>query len=149
MILLAYRHGLRASELVGLQRSDFDLRAQTIYCRRVKNGRQSVHPMKSDEVAAVERVLREHKWQSRKYVFGSDRSEKMSRSAFWRVVSRAGERAGLPFKVYSHQLRHACGQYLSNKGCELRLIQEYLGHNYFNNTIRYTRLNQARFEGLW
>jgi site-specific recombinase XerD len=149
MILLAYRHGLRASEVVGLQRSDLDLRAHAIYCRRVKGGRQSVHPMKSDEVVAVERALRERKWQSSEYVFGSDRSEKMTRSAFWRVVSQAGKRAGLPFKVYSHQLRHGCGYYLCNKGCELRLVQEYLGHNYVNNTVRYTRLNPARFEGLW
>lgn len=50
---------------------------------------------------------------------------------------------------YAYQLRHACGYYLSNKGCELRLIQDYLGHKNINNTVRYTRLNPARFEGLW
>jgi site-specific recombinase XerD len=149
MILLAYRHGLRATELVGLRLSDLDLHAGTIYCRRAKGGRRSVHPMKEDEVAAVERVLRERKWQSSEYVFESERSEKITRSAFWRVVSQTGERAGLPLKTYAHQLRHACGYYLSNKGCELRLIQEYLGHKNINNTVRYTRLNPARFKGLW
>jgi site-specific recombinase XerD len=63
------------------------------------------------------------------YVFQSERSEKLSRSAFWRIVSSAGDRAGLPVKAYAHQLRHACGYYLANKGCDLRLIQDYLGHN--------------------
>src|SRR6266567_6696336 len=58
MILLAYRHGLRASELVNLRVSDLDLSAGTIYCRRAKNSRSSLHPMKPDEVAAVEKVLR-------------------------------------------------------------------------------------------
>ena len=53
------------------------------------------------------------------YVFRSERSEKMSRSAFWRIVSRAGARAGLPVKAYAHSLRHACGYYLANKGCDL------------------------------
>ena len=45
MILLAYRHGLRASELVNLRLSDLDLQAGTIYCRRAKGSRSSLHPM--------------------------------------------------------------------------------------------------------
>jgi site-specific recombinase XerD len=73
----------------------------------------------------------------------------MSRSAFWRIVSQAGRRAQLPVKAYAHQLRHACGYYLANKGCDLRLIQDYLGHKQIQNTVRYTALNPARFAGLW
>jgi site-specific recombinase XerD len=149
MILLAYRHGLRASELVNLRVSDLDLHAGTIYCRRAKGGRKSVHPMKADEIDAVKWVLRRRKWPQSDSVFQSDRVETITRSAFWRIVSKAGKRAGLPFKAYAHQLRHGCGYYLSNKGCELRLIQDYLGHVNINNTVRYTRLNPARFEGLW
>jgi site-specific recombinase XerD len=149
MILLAYRHGLRASELVALRVTDLDRSAGTIYCRRAKGSRSTLHPMKADEVVAVERVLRERKRRSSAYVFESDRSEKMSRSAFWRIVSQAGKRAGLPVKAYAHQLRHACGYYLANKGCDLRLIQDYLGHKQIQNTVRYTALNPARFAGLW
>src|SRR5271169_4735458 len=133
MILLAYRHGLRASELVNLRVSDLDLHAGTIYCRRAKGGRRSIHPMKADEIDAVKRVLGRRKWPQSDSVFQSDRVATMTRSAFWRIVSEAGKRAGLPFKAYTHQLRHGCGYYLSNKGCELRPIQEYLGHNYINN----------------
>ncbi len=58
MILIAYRHGLRASELVNLRVSDLDLSTGTIYCRRAKGSRSSLHPMKPDEVAALEKVLR-------------------------------------------------------------------------------------------
>ena len=103
--------------------------------------------MKADEVAAIERALRERKRQASDYVFHSDRSEKMSRSAFWRIVSQAGKRAGLPVKAYAHQLRHACGYYLANKGCDLRLIQDYLGHKQIQNTVRYTALNPAEVRG--
>jgi len=88
MILLAYRHGLRASEVTGLRWSDLDLAAGTIYCRRAKNSRSSLHPMKPDEVAALGKVLRDRKPQSTEYVFHSERSEKMSRCAFWRIVSQ-------------------------------------------------------------
>ena len=149
MILLAYRHGLRASELVNLRVSDLDLHAGTIYCRRSKGGRRSVHPMKADEIDAVKRVLGRRKWPQSDSVFQSDRVETMTRSAFWRIVSQAGKRAQLPVKAYAHQLRHACGYYLANKGCDLRLIQDYLGHKQIQNTVRYTALNPARFAGLW
>lgn len=149
MILIAYRHGLRASELVQLRWSDIDLERGTMYCRRAKGSRSSVHPMKPDEVAALEKVFARRKLQASDYVFPSERSEKMSRSAFWRVVAQAGERADLPVKAYAHLLRHSCGYFLANKGCDLRLIQDYLGHKQIQNTVRYTALNPARFVGLW
>jgi integrase len=149
MILLAYRHGMRASEVTGLRLSDLDLNAGTIYCRRAKGSRSSLHPMKPDEAAALAKVLRDRGVHATDYVFQSERAQKLSRSAFWRIVSRAGDRAGLPVKAYAHQLRHACGYYLANKGCDLRLIQDYLGHKQIQNTVRYTALNPAGFAGLW
>lgn len=94
MILLAYRHGLRASELVGLRWSDFDLERGTIYCPRAKDSGSTVHPLKRDEVAALERLLRQH--SASQYVFRSELAQRMSRSAFWLVVAEAGERAALP-----------------------------------------------------
>ena len=105
--------------------------------------------MKRDEVTAIEKVLARRAPPASDYVFQSERAEKMSRSAFWRIVTRAGERAGLPVKAYAPQLRHACGYYLANKGCDLRLIKEYLGHKQIQDTVRYTALNPARFAGLW
>jgi integrase len=120
MILLAYRHGLRASEVTGLRWSDLDLATGTIYCRRAKGSRSSLHPMKPDEAGALEKVLVRRQLPASDYVFQSERAEKMSRSAFWRVVSQAGARTGLPVRAYAHQLRHACGYYLANKGCRTR-----------------------------
>src|SRR5260370_40487847 len=105
--------------------------------------------MKPDEVAALEKVLRDRKLQVSEYVFQSERGEKMCRSAFWRVVAQAGQRAGLAVHAYAHLLRHSCGYYLANQGCDLRLIQDYLGHKQIQNTVRYTALNPARFAGLW
>ncbi len=96
MILLAYRHGLCASEVINLRVSDLDLSTGTIYCRRTKGSRSSLHPMKPDEVVVLKKVLRNCKLQATEYVFQSERAEKLSRSAFWRIVSQAGDRAGLP-----------------------------------------------------
>src|SRR5688572_4954182 len=73
MILLAYRHGLRASELVNLRVSDVDLATGTIYCRRAKGSRSSLHPMKPDEVTALEKVLARRELPASDYVFQSER----------------------------------------------------------------------------
>lgn len=125
MILLAYRHGFRASELVELRVCDIDSCAATVHCRRRKGSNSSVHPMKRDELEAIERVLRDRDLDPRDHLFRSERGERLTRYAFWRIVSEAGKRAGLPMKTYAHQLRHACGYALANKGCDLRLIQDY------------------------
>ena len=95
-----------------------------------------------------DRVLRASTTRAGDYVFRSERGERMSRSAFWRLVAQAGERAGLAVHAYAHLLRHS-GYYLANKGCDLRLIQDYLGHKQIQNTVRYTTLSPARFAGLW
>src|SRR5207237_8451111 len=81
MILIAYRHGLRASEVTGLRVSDIDLKRGTIYCRRAKNSRSRLHPLKPDDAAGVEKVLRHRKLRANEYMFQSERAEKLSRSA--------------------------------------------------------------------
>ena len=124
MILLAYRHGLRAPSSSNLRVSDLDLASGTIYCRRAKGSRSSLHPMKPDEVVALERVLRERRLQATDYVFQSERADKDEPQ---RVLAHRFERrgrAGLPVKTYAHLLRHSCGYFLANKGCDLRLIQD-------------------------
>src|SRR5512134_2955570 len=69
MVLLAYRHGFRASELVELRTGDVDLGAGTIYCRRRNGSNSSVHPMKKDEIEAIERVMRNRRIKTNDYVF--------------------------------------------------------------------------------
>jgi type 1 fimbriae regulatory protein FimB len=79
MILLAYRHGLRASEVTGLRVSDVDLKRGTVYCRRAKNSHSSLHPLKPEEAAALDKVLRQRRLRANEYVFQSERAEKLRR----------------------------------------------------------------------
>jgi len=65
------------------------------------------------------------------------------------LVEQIGKCAELGFKVNPHMLRHSTGYYLANKGCDTRLIQDYLGHRNITHTVRYTRTSAHRFEGLW
>ncbi len=64
------------------------------------------------------------------------------------LIAAAARRAGLP-PVYPHMLRHFCGFALANRGYDLRLIQDYLGHRDPRHTVNYTLIAGSRFEGIW
>jgi len=149
IILLAYRHGLRISEVTDLRKSDLDLHAARINCRRLKGSQQNIHPVEGDELRLIKRWLRKHPAPNSDYLFVSERGTPITRQAGWRILKETGEKAGLSIAVHPHMLKHSCGYYLADKGCDTRLIQEYLGHKNIQNTVRYTQTNAKRFEGLW
>ena len=103
MILIAFRHGLRASELTGLRWSDVELATGRLHVRRVKNGSPSVHPLQGDELRALRRLQREQ--QPSSHVFTTERGGPMTPKGFNTAMHRIGERAGMPFPVHPH----SCG----------------------------------------
>jgi integrase len=148
IILIAYRHGLRASELVDLRWEQIDFASATLHVHRLKRGTPSVHPLRGDELRALRRLHREQDPKS-PFVFTSERGAPFTRAGFARMVERAGEAAGFPFKVHPHMLRHACGYALANRGHDTRALQAYLGHRNIQHTVRYTELSPSRFKDFW
>jgi len=148
MILVAYRHGLRASELVDLRWEQVDFRTATLHVRRVKQGTPSTHPVMGDELRALRRLQREQDPKS-PFVFTSERGAPFTTAGFARMVERAGVGAGLPFKAHPHMLRHACGYALANNGHDTRALQAWLGHRNIQRTVRYTELSPMRFKDFW
>jgi type 1 fimbriae regulatory protein FimB/type 1 fimbriae regulatory protein FimE len=115
MVLVAYRHGLRVSELVDLRWTQVDFGTATLHVRRVKQGTPSTHPILGDELRALRRLQREQDPKS-PFVFTSERGAPFSTAGFARMLERAGVEAKLGFKAHPHMLRHACGYALANKG---------------------------------
>ena len=148
MILVAYRHGLRVSELVDLRWDQVDFRTATLHVRRVKQGTPSTHPILGDELRALRRLQREQEPQS-PFVFTSERGSPFTAAGFARMVERAGAEARLGFKAHPHMLRHACGYALANRGHDTRALQAYLGHRNIQHTVRYTELSPKRFKDFW
>ena len=148
MVLVAYRHGLRASELVDLQWSQVDFRMATLHVRRVKQGTPSTHPILGDELRALRRLQREQDPRS-PFVFTSERGAPFTTAGFARMIERASAEARLAFKAHPHMLRHACGYALANKGHDTRALQAYLGHRNIQHTVRYTELSPTRFKDFW
>lgn len=146
MILIAFRHGFRTSELCPLQWSDVEFESGTLHLRRAKGGTTSTHPLLGDELRALRALKREAKSP---FVFVSERGAPFSSAGFAKLVERAGIEAKLPFKAHPHMLRHATGYALANKGTDTRTLQAYLGHRSIQSTVRYTELAPGRFKNLW
>ena len=147
MLLVAFRHGLRASELCGLEWSQVDFNSATLYVRRVKNGKPATHPIRGDEMRALRKLQREA--PKSPFVFVSERGTPFSPHGFNWLVKRAGQKAGLPFQAHAHMLRHSAGYKRAGDGHDMRAIQDYLGHTNVQNTVRYTQLAPGRFRDFW
>jgi type 1 fimbriae regulatory protein FimB len=147
LLLLMYRHGLRVSEATGLRRDEIDLDRARVWVRRLKNGLAVEHPIAGDELRALKRYLAT-RTDGLPWLFVSERGQPLARQSVNYLVAAAAKRAGLPH-VHPHMLRHSCGFALANRGTDLRLIQDYLGHRDPKHTAHYTRVAGHRFEGLW
>jgi integrase len=145
MLLIAYRHGLRAAELVDLRWDQIDLgRNAALHVRRVKRGTPATHPLQGDEMRALRALPR-----TSPFVFTSERGSPFTTAGFRKMVARLGVEAGFKFGVHPHMLRHATGYALANKGVDTRALQAYLGHKNIQHTVRYTELSPTRFKDFW
>ena len=147
MILVAFKHGLRVSELVLLRWEQVDLDQGLLHVHRLKRGTPSTHPLGGTEIRALRKIKRDDPASC--FVFNSERKGPMTPSTFHRVVSRAGKLASLPFPAHPHMLRHATGFKLANDGQDTRAIQHYLGHKNIQHTVVYTTLTPERFRNFF
>lgn len=147
LLTLAYRHGLRVSELVALRWDMIDLKQGLLHVNRLKNGIASVHPLRGPELRALRKMAREY--PDTPYIFVTERKGPLTPDTVRKLIARAGEAAKIPFSVHPHMLRHACGYKLANEGHDTRAIQHYLGHKNIQHTVRYTELSPTRFKDFW
>lgn len=145
MILMAYRHGLRVSELVKLRWSQIDLEMESMHVHRLKRGKPGMQPLGRREIQALNGLTKSES----PFVFVSLRGGPVTAAGFRKTLTRIGEAAGFTFPVHPHMLRHACGFKLANDGRDTRAIQSYLGHRNIVHTVTYTELAAGRFRGFW
>lgn len=147
MILLAFRHGLRVSELISLRWQQINLKAGLLHVHRLKNGLDSTHPLFGPELRALRKVNRQY--PDTDYVFLSERKAPMTPSTFGKILSRAAIAAGIKVAVHPHMLRHSTGYKLANDSQDTRSIQQYLGHRNIRHTTRYTEISPSKFNKFW
>ncbi len=147
LILTAYRHGLRVSELVALRWDMVDLKQGLLHVSRLKNGVTSTHPLRGPELRALRKLQRDY--PDTPFLFVTERKGPLTTSAVRTIIARAGETAKIGFPVHPHMLRHSTGYKLANDGHDTRAIQHYLGHKNIQHTVRYTELAAGRFNDFW
>jgi len=147
IILMMYRHGLRVSEAISLKRSDVNLAQSRLWVKRLKNGLSVEQPIDGEELRAIKRYLAS-RTDMLPWLFISERQQALTRQSINYIIKTAAKLTET-HDIHPHTLRHTCGYYLANRGYELRLIQDYLGHRDPKHTVHYTRIASFRFEGLW
>ena len=147
MILIAYRHGLRASEVCDLGWDAVDFEQAELHVSRKKKGKATKHPLRGEELRELRKLRKASPHAA--FVFTSERGGPFTPESFNWMVKRAGVKAKLPFQVHAHMLRHACGYKLANDGHDTRSLQDYLGHRDIRHTVRYTELSTKPFRDFW
>jgi type 1 fimbriae regulatory protein FimB/type 1 fimbriae regulatory protein FimE len=141
IFLLAYRHGLRASEVGLLQRNDFDNKQLRLSIHRLKGSLSGVHPLQADEVRILKSYLRTRE-DSLPYLFPSRKGAPISRAMLDVLIKAYGEKAKLPDnKRHFHVLKHSIATHLLDTGADIRFVQDWLGHANIQNTVIYAQIS--------
>jgi integrase len=146
LLLLMFRHGLRAGEACLLKWDAVMLEERCIAISRLKGSNSGVHRLQPDELEALVRLR--DRYSGSYALFVNERGARLTTGAISKMMKRSGELADLPLPVHPHMLRHSCGYYLAEQGLPTRDIQEYLGHKNIQHTVRYTAANPARFDRI-
>ena len=149
MLLVAYCHGLRASEVCNLRMEDIDLRAGTIRCRRLKCSLETVQTLSPhrgnillDEVRALREWLKARKDDHSGYLFLSAKGGAISRVQFFRLFQRYAEAAGLPpAKRHPHCLKHSMVSHMIEEDQNLAKVQMAAGHRAISSTMKYVSVS--------
>jgi integrase/recombinase XerD len=153
LLELMYASGLRASETIGLEVGDVDLEHGIVQARG-KGSKERLVPVGQKAVAAVRAYLRsgrphlDHTAEERK-LFLNFRGGPLTRQGLYKIVLRHAKTAGLDGKMSPHTLRHSFATHLLSGGCDLRSVQEMLGHADLSTTQLYTHLSGEELKEVY
>jgi site-specific recombinase XerD len=144
LFLLAHRHGLRASEIARLHRTDVDLQQGRITINRLKSSLSAVYPLQTDVIKMLRSNLRT-RTDSSPYLFISNLGVPIDRRTLWCAMQTYGEKAGLPpEKCKFHCLKQSIATHLLDAEADLAFVKHSLEHKNIQNTVIYARLTTGR-----
>ncbi len=152
MLELLYATGLRVSELINLKQSQINFN-QGVLRIVGKGDRERLIPLTDESQRWIRdfidgprmEILLERQTD---YLFPTRRGDRMTRQAFWHIIKRYAEKAGIRKKMSPHSLRHAFATHLLNRGADLRVVQLLLGHSDLSTTQIYTHVARERLKKL-
>ena len=145
MLMLAYKHGLRASEICNLRLDDIDLRNGSVVVQRLKGSLRTTQALTEhrgepllNEIKALREWLRERRDDGSDFLFNSQKGGRLDRSQIFRLFRAIAIEAGLAAeKRHPHTLKHSIASHLVSANVNLALIRQQLGHKSISSTMRY------------
>ena len=152
MLELLYATGLRVSELINLKQSQINFN-QGVLRIVGKGDRERLIPLTEESVRWLKEFINGPRMEillerQTDYLFPTRRGDRMTRQAFWHIIKRYAEKAGIRKKMSPHSLRHAFATHLLNRGADLRVVQMLLGHSDLSTTQIYTHVARERLKDL-
>jgi integrase/recombinase XerD len=153
LLEVMYACGLRASETIGLELPDVDLRRGFLRARG-KGSKERLVPLGAKAVAAVNSYLRGGRpklvgEREEPKLFVNFRGGSLTRQGLYKIVQKHARAAGLEGKMSPHTLRHTFATHLLAGGCDLRAVQEMLGHADVSTTQVYTHLSGEQLKDAY
>ena len=152
MLELLYATGLRVSELINLQQSQVNFN-QGVLRIVGKGDRERLIPLGDESQRWLKEFIDGPRMEillerQTDYLFPTRRGDRMTRQAFWHIIKRYAQKAGVRKKMSPHSLRHAFATHLLNRGADLRVVQLLLGHSDLSTTQIYTHVARERLKDL-
>lgn len=152
MILLGYKHGMRASEVCGLRLADVDTKNGSITIARLKGSLRTIQPLCGhagepllDELKALRAWLKERPADGSDFLFVSQKGGALDRTQFFRLFQSYAEQAGLPIeKRHPHVLKHSLATDLVRQNVNLAVVKQALGHAAIGSTMRYVSVSDEQ-----
>ena len=153
LLELMYACGLRASEAVGLELGDLDLE-EGMLCTRGKGSKERIVPVGRQAIAALRAYCRSGRPQLlgtgvQPRLFVNRRGGGLTRQGLYKIIQGHARKAGLSERMSPHTLRHSFATHLLAGGCDLRSLQEMLGHADLATTQLYTHLSANRLKDAY
>jgi integrase len=152
MIIVAYKHGMRASEVCNLRVDDVDLKNGSIVIERLKGSLRTTQAVTEhrgepllNERRALREWLRERRNDGSDYLFTSQKGGRLDRSQFFRLFRAIACEAGLAAeKRHPHALKHSLASHLVLANVNLALVKQQLGHKSIGSTMRYVTISDQQ-----
>lgn len=149
---LMYATGMRVSEMVELMVGNLNLDMGFIRCVG-KGGKERIIPVGREAKFALTKYLAKSrpklsKLSQDRHLFLSRLGRKISRQSFWKMIKKYARLVGIKRKIAPHTLRHSFATHLLERGADLRVVQEMLGHADISTTQIYTHINKERLKSI-
>jgi len=149
MFELIYSSGMRVSELVNLKLNDIDYEENLIRCIG-KGNKERIIPVGQTAINYLKIYLKSSRFelQNKKnskpseFMFLNKNGKKISRQGFWKVLKKYEKMLNMGKNIYPHLFRHSYATHMLERGADLRVVQELLGHSSISTTEIYTNINK-------